>query len=81
MYFFHFGPKKYTESHQKNAFFVKKGDFELQYFTLRTIEKYGNFSLQNVLKISPNLRLSVLINFVLTKKKVFNPKVFFTDFF
>ena len=29
-----------------------------------------NFSIQNVLKISPNLRLGVLINFVLIKKKI-----------
>jgi len=35
--------QKYTESHQKIAFFVKKGDFEPQYFTLRTIEEHGNY--------------------------------------
>ena len=33
------------------------------------MEKYDNLSVKNVLKISPKLRLSVLINFVLIKKK------------
>ena len=46
-----------------------KGDLEPQYFTLRTIKKHGNLSLYNVLKISPNFGLGVLINFVLIEKK------------
>ena len=37
---------------------------------LRTIEKYGNLSLQNVLNISPNMGLGVIINFVCIKKSV-----------
>ena len=53
----------------KNCIFSLKKGFEPQYFTLRTLEKYGNLSVKNVLKISPKLRLSVLINFVLIKKK------------
>ena len=53
----------------KNCIFSLKKGFEPQYFTLRTMEKYGNLSVKNVLKISPKLRLSVLINFVLIKKK------------
>ncbi len=36
---------------------------------LRTLEKYGNLSVKNILKISPKLRISVLINFVLINKK------------
>ena len=40
-------------------------------FSLRTIKKLGDLSYQNVLNIWPNLRLGVLINFVLTKKKVY----------
>ena len=36
---------------------------------LRINEKHSNLSLQNVPKILPNLRLGVIINFVLTKKK------------
>ena len=57
------------ESQQKNTLFGKKGGFEPQYFTLRTIKKLGDLSLQNVFNILPNLRLGVLINIVLTKKK------------
>ena len=49
----------------------KREVFEPQYFTLRTFKKYGNFSVKNVLKISPKLRLSALINFVLIKKRVY----------
>ena len=64
-------PKFATESQQKSALSVKKGDFEPQYFTLRTIKKLGDLSVQNVLNILPNLRLSVLINFVLIKKRAY----------
>ena len=64
-----FWPKFAIESQQKNTLSVKKGGFEPQYFTLRTIKKLGYLSLQNVLNILPNLRLGVLINIVLTKKK------------
>ena len=50
---------------KKIALFLIKGDFEPQYFTLRMIEKHGNMRPQNVLKLSPNFRLSVLKNFIL----------------
>ena len=61
--------KKIHLNSPKNCIFSLKKGFEPQYFTLRTLEKYGNLSVKNVLKISPKLRLSVLINFVLIKKK------------
>jgi len=61
--------KKIHLNSPKNFIFSLKNGFEPQYFTLRTLEKYGNLSVKNVLKISPKLRLSVLINFVLIKKK------------
>jgi len=64
MYYIIFG-KKYTEIHQYINFFIKKVDFEPQYFTFRTIKKHGNFTIQNVLRISPNLKLTILINFVI----------------
>ena len=53
----------------KNYIFSLKKWFETQYFTLKNFEKYGNFSVKNILKISPKLRISVLINFVLINKK------------
>ena len=53
----------------KSALFVKKGDYKPQYFTLRTFKKPQDLSIQNVLIIWPNLRLGVLINFVLTTTK------------
>ena len=56
------------------AFFVK-GDFKPQYFTLRIIENIDNLSVQNVLKMSANLRLGVLINFVLIKKSMVQYKI------
>ena len=68
MHFHIFGEKVHLKS-QKNCIFCLKGDFEPQYFNLRTIKNLVNFSIKNVLKISPKLRLSVLINFVLIKKK------------
>ena len=47
--------------------------FEPPYEGLRTIGKlFKNFSIQNVLKFSTNLRLGVLINFVLIKKRVYD---------
>ena len=49
--YFYLWPIKYTESNQKTRLLVIKGDFEPQYFTLRTIEKHGNLSVQNVLNI------------------------------
>ena len=64
--------KKIHLNSPKNCIFSLKKGFEPQYFTLRTLEKYGNLSVKNVLKISPKLRLSVLINFVLIKKKSVN---------
>ena len=67
--FYVFWPKFANESQQKIHYQLKKGDFEPQYFTLRTIKKLGDLSIKNVLNIWPNLRLSVLINFVLTTKK------------
>ena len=57
------------KSEQKSTLSVKKGDLEPQYFTLRTMKKLGDLSVQNVLNIWANLRLGVLINFVLTTKK------------
>ena len=65
--------KKIHLNSPKNCIFSLKKGFEPQYFTLRTLEKYGNLSVKNVLKISPKLRLSVLINFVLIKKRVYAP--------
>ena len=56
---------------EKNALSVKQGGFEPQYFTLKTIKKLADLSIQNVLNNWPNLRLGVLINFVLTKKRVY----------
>ena len=67
MYFHIFGEKS-TLKVTKNCIFCLKGDFEPQCFNLRTIKNLVNFSVKNVLKISPKLRLSVLINFVLIKK-------------
>ena len=64
-------PRKYTESYQKITFFCLKGDFEPQYFTLRTIGKPCHFERPKLFKISLNLRLGVLINFVLIKKRVY----------
>ena len=61
--------KKVHFKSQKNCIFRLKGDCEPQYFNIRTIKNPVNFSIKNVLKISPKLRLSVLINFVLIKKK------------
>ena len=61
----------------KNCIFSLKKGFEPQYFTLRTLEKYGNLSIKNVLKISPKLRLSVLINFVLIKKSVYQSQEYY----
>ena len=68
MYCHIFGEKS-TLKFTKNCIFCLKQDFEPQYFNLRTIKNLVNFSVKNVLKISPKLRLSVLINFVLIKKK------------
>ena len=65
-----FGPKIHLNS-PKNCIFILKKGFEPQYFTLRTMEKIGNLSVKNILKISPKLRLSILINFVLIKKRVY----------
>ena len=48
--FYVFWPKFATEIQQKSALSVKKGDFEPQYFTLRTIKKLGDLSVKNVLK-------------------------------
>ena len=70
MYFHIFGEKS-TLKVTKKLHFCLKGDFEPQYFKLRTIKNLVNFSIKNVLKISPKLRLSVLINFVLIKKRVY----------
>jgi len=69
VWIFPFLAQKIHLNSPKNCIFSLKKIFEPQYFTLRTLEKYGNFSVKNVLKISPKLRLSVLINFVLIKKK------------
>ena len=66
--------KKIHLNSPKNCIFSLKKGFEPQYFTLRTLEKYGNLSVKNVLKISPKLRHSVLINFVLIRKKECNWK-------
>ena len=63
--------KKIHLNSPKNCIFSLKKGFEPQYFTLRTLEKYGNLSVKNVLKISPKLRLSFLINFVLIKKECY----------
>ena len=60
----------------KKCIISKKGEFEPQYFTLRTIKKLGDLSVKNVLNIWPNLRLGVLINFVLIKKSALNLKIF-----
>ena len=60
---------KKTLNSPKNCIFSLKKGFEPQYFTSRTLEKYSNLNIKNVLKISPKLRLSVLINFVLIKKR------------
>ena len=68
MYCHIFGEKS-TLKFTKNCIFCLKQDFEPQYFNLRTIKNLVNFSVKNVLKISPKLRLSVLINFVLIKKE------------
>ena len=68
MDFYNFGKKIHLKSPKNCIFSLQKG-FEPQYFTLRTMEKYGNLSIKNVLKISPKLRLSILITFVLIKKE------------
>ena len=64
-FFFIFGQKNTLKVSTKLYFLLKKGDVEHQYFTLRTIKKHENLSIQNVLKISPNWRIGILINFVL----------------
>ena len=51
---------------QNKAYFCTFSEFEPINFTL---QKDGNLSIWIVLKILPNLRLDVLINFVLIKKK------------
>ena len=56
---------------KKIALTDKKRDFKSQYFTLRTIRKLGDLSVQNVLNIWPNLRLCVLTNSVLKKRIYF----------
>ena len=61
--------KKVHFKSQKNCIFRLKGDCEPQYFNIRTIKNPVNFSIKNVLKISPKLGLSVLINFVLVGGK------------
>ena len=43
--------------------------FEASLNEIRTSEELCDFEPQNVLKISPNLSLSVLMNFVLIKKE------------
>ena len=59
-----------TTSQQKSVLFVQKRDYKLQYFTLRTIKRLGDLSLQNVFTILVNLRLDILINSLVTKKSI-----------
>ena len=46
-----FNPKMLLKVAKKSILFVKKGDYEPQYFTLRTIKNLGVLRLQNVLNI------------------------------
>ena len=61
------GAKKYTDS-PKMCIFVKKVDWDPQYFILRKNEKLWLFEAPNITKIWQNLRLCILINFAIIKK-------------
>jgi len=63
----HISHKNLSKYGSKYAFLLQFWDFELKDLTLRTNAKYWIIEHLNVLK---NLRLDVLMNFVLIKKRV-----------
>ena len=57
--------KIFTDRLHKVLFGFKMGLSASVFHCKNNSKKYGDLSLQKVLKISPNLRLSILINLVL----------------
>ena len=66
--------KIFTDRLHKVLFGFKMGLSASVFHCKNNSKKYGDLSLQKVLKISPNLRLSILINLVLIKEEYSTPR-------
>ena len=72
--FYFMSGKIFTDRLHKVLFGFKMGLSASVFHCKNNSKKYGDLSLQKVLKISPNLRLSILINLVLIKEEYSTPR-------